>query len=53
VQEGDNLPAGTGGVGIEVTAARSAGNLILYRPRYGLHIVRIGGNIIVGGVELS
>lgn len=45
MQEGDNLPAGTGRAGREVAAASSAGDFVVYRPRYGLRIVRIGGNI--------
>lgn len=46
MKKSDNLPAGTGGVGRKVTATRSAGDFILYRPRHSLRIVRAGGNIV-------
>lgn len=46
MQEGDNLPAGTGSGGREVTATRSAGDFILYCPSHSLRIVRAGGNIV-------
>ena len=50
IQERNNLPTGIGRVRREVAAARSAGNLILYRSRYSLRILRIGGSIGVAGV---
>ena len=50
IEEGDNLSTGTGSGGGKVTAARSAGNLVLYRPRYSLRIVRIGGNVGEAGL---
>lgn len=50
IEEGDNLSTGTGSGGGEVTAARSASNLVLYRPCYSLRIVRIGGNVGEAGL---
>ena len=51
MKEGDNLPASTGSGGREVTAARSAGNFVLYRPSHSLRVVGIGGNI--GKISLA
>ena len=51
MKERNNLPAGTGSSGGEVIAACSAGDFVLYRPRYSLRVVGIGGNI--GKISLA
>ena len=50
MQEGDDLSTGAGCIRGELPVARAAGYAVLYRPRYGLRILHIGGNIGKAGV---
>ena len=45
IQEGRDLAAGAGGVGVEPTIANTGGNAVLHGPSHGLRVVAVCGNI--------
>ena len=49
IQEGCNLGAVDGGVGIELAVANAGGDAVLDGPSHGLRVVAIGGNVSKAG----
>ena len=50
IQEGCDLAAGAGGVGVETTAANTGGNAVLDGPSHSLRVVAVSGNVSKAGV---
>ena len=49
IQEGRDLAAGAGGVGVETTAANTGGNAVLDGPGHSLRVVAVSGNVSKAG----
>ena len=45
IQEGRDLAAGAGAVGLEPSIAHTGGDTVLRRPGSGLGVVAVGGNV--------
>ena len=50
IQEGCDLAAGAGGIGIELAVANAGGDAVLDGPSHGLRVVAVGGNVSKAGV---
>lgn len=49
IQEGCDLAAGAGGIGIELAVANAGGDAVLDGPSHGLRVVAVGGNVSKAG----
>ena len=52
-EEGRDLGAGAGGVGVETTAAHTGGNTVFDGPSHGLRVVAVSGNVSKAGARGS
>ena len=49
IEEGCDLAAGAGGVGIELAVAHAGGDAMLHSPSYRLRVVAVSGNVSKAG----
>ena len=49
IQEGCNLAADAGGIGIELAVANAGGDAVLDGPSHGLRVVAVSGNVSKAG----
>ena len=49
IQEGCDLAAGAGGIGIELAVANAGGDAVLDGPSHSLRVVAVGGNVSKAG----